>query len=117
MIITGNPYASGTYQSLIFDDNRPLQPKLAITLKATHKALVSGESITLGYKKDRAASYTTGDANATVGSTETRLSIPAADARFYEFQFEAILATTGATAPTITSIGLEYDDLSTETLV
>lgn len=117
VITTANPFATGVYESLIFDDNRPLQPKLAITLKATHKALVSGESVQLGYKKDRASSYTTGTANSTVGTTETRLSIPPADSRFYEFQFEAILATSGSTAPTITSIGLEYDDLSAETLL
>lgn len=117
VIVTANPFATGIYESLIFDDNRPLQPKQAITLKATHKALAANESIQLGYKKDRASSYTTGTANSTVGTTETRLPIPPSDARFYEFQFEAILAASGSTTPTITSIGLEYDDLSAETLL
>jgi len=117
VITTASPFASGTYQSLLFDDNRPLQEKQAITLKATHKPLVSGESIQLGYKTNRASSYTTDTANSTVGSTVTRLPIQTSMARFYEYQFEVILATTGSTNPTITSIGLEYDDLTAETLV
>jgi hypothetical protein len=112
-----SPFASGTYESLIFDDNRCLHPKQALTLKATHKPLVTGESVQLGYKVNRAASYTTDTANSTVGSTETRLPIPNADARFLEFQFECILATSVSTSPTITSIGLEYETLESEVLV
>ena len=114
---SANPFASGTYQSLIFDDNRPLQEKQATTLVVKHKALVSGESIQLGYKTNRASSYTTGTANSTVGSKVTKLNLPAGDARFYEFQFEIILATSGSSSPTVTSAGLEYNDLSEEQLV
>ena len=114
---TASPFATGTYQSLIFDDNRPLQEKLAVTIKAKHKALAAGESIQLGYKTNRAAAYVTDTANSTVGSTVTRLPIPTSAARFYDFQFEVILAATGTTSPTVTSIGLEYDDLANEFLV
>ena len=114
---TADPYASGTFEALIFDDNRTSQDKLAVTVKASHKALVSGESIQLGYKTNRASSYTTGTANSTVGSTETRLSIPPADGRFKEFQTEVILATTVATSPTVTSLVLEFDDLKEERLI
>ena len=114
VVQTADAFATGVYESLIFDDKRPYQDKLAITLKATHKALVSGESVQLGYKVNRAAAYTTGTANSTVGSTETRLPLPASGARFKEFQFEAIPATSAATSPTITSLALEYDDLTEE---
>jgi hypothetical protein len=117
LVLSASPFTSGTFQSLIFDDNRPLQEKMAITLKATHKALAANESVQLGYKSDRASSYTTGTANSTTGSTMTRLNIPTTDARFYEFQFECILATSGSTAPTVTSLGMEYDNLEEETLV
>lgn len=112
--IASNPFASGTWESLIFDDERPFDEKQALVLKVTHKALASGESLQLGYKTNRATSYTTGTANSTVGSTQTRLIIPPADARFYEFQFEIILATSGATSPTVTSAALLYDDLLEE---
>jgi len=116
VIQTADVYATGTYESLIFDDKRPHQDKLAITLKATHKALVSGQSIQLGYKVNRASSYTTATANSTVDTTETRLPIPASVARFRDFQMEVILASTAATGPTVTSGALEYDDLTEENL-
>jgi|SRR3972149_3862607 len=116
VIQTADVYATGTYESLIFDDKRPHQDKLAITLKATHKALVSGQSIQLGYKVNRTSSYTTDTANSTVDTTETRLPIPASVARFRDFQMEVILASTAATGPTVTSVALEYDDLTEESL-
>lgn len=114
---TASPFATGYYKSLIFDDNRPLQEKLAVTLIATHKALVSGESVQLGYKTNRASAYTTDTANTVVGSTKTRLPIQSDLSRFYDFEFEVIPATSTTTAPTVTSIGLEYDDLTEEELV
>ena len=117
VIQTADPFANGTYEGLFFDDKRPAQDKLAVTLKALHKALASGESVQLGYKINRASSYTTGTANSTVGDTETRLPVPSSDARFKEIMFEVILATTGSTSPTVTAIVLEYDDMSEETLV
>src|SRR3990172_3484466 len=116
VIQTADVYATGTYESLIFDDKRPHQDKLAITLKATHKALVSGQSIQLGYKVNRTSSYTTDTANSTVDTTETRLPILASVARFRDFQTEVILASTAATGPTVTSVALEYDDLTEESL-
>jgi len=117
IIQTASPFAAGRFESMIFDDNRPYQDKLAITLKATHTALVSGHSVQLGYKTNRASSYTTATANSTVGDTETRLPIATSSARFKEFQFEVIPATSAATGPTITSLALEYDDLKDETRV
>ena len=107
------PFASGIYESLIFDDGRDGKDKLAIRLVCRHKALASGESIQLGYKIDRDTSYTTGTVNSTVESKETTLPIPG---RFKEFQFEVILATSGSTSPTVTSISFEYDTLEEEGL-
>lgn len=115
LVNNGTPYTSGTWESLIFDDEQPGQQSKAITLKATHLALNSGETVQLGYKNNRAANYTTGSANGTVGSTETRFPVPLSDGRFNEFQFECILGTNTTTSPTITSIGLEYQDLKEET--
>jgi hypothetical protein len=111
---SGDPYTSATYESLIFDYEQLYTDKVALTIKAVHLPLVSGESVQLGYKTNRASSYTTGTANSTVGSTETRLNIPHADAKFLEFQIECILATSGTTSPTVTYIGLEFDDLAEE---
>jgi hypothetical protein len=110
----GEPYANASYESLIFDFDQLYSEKLAIKVKAVHLPLLDGESIQLGYKTNRASSYTMGTANSTVGSTETSISIPASDARFIEFQWKCVLSTTGSTSPTITYIGLLFDDMSQE---
>ncbi len=101
-------------ESLIFDDQRNGEDKKAVIVKFNHLALASGESIQIGYKTDRASSYTTGTANSTVGSTVTRLPVDFSKARFNEFQFEVILAATGSTSPTVIGAALEYDDLRDE---
>ena len=110
---SGNPYAQAIYESLIFDNGNPGKEKQAKTIKASHVALLSDESIQLGYKMDRDTSYATGTANSTVGSTETRLPIPS-DARFYEFQWEVILNSAATTAPVVTSTSFEFDDGESE---
>jgi len=108
------PYATGVLEGLIFDNEQLYKDKLAMKLKATQLPLAADESVQLGYKTNRASSYTTGDANATDDSAETAISIPASAARFREFQYEVILAAAGSTSPTVTSIALKIDDLSSE---
>ena len=111
---SASPFSSATMESLIFDDQRNGENKKAVIIKVNHFALVSGESIQIGYKTDRASSYTTGTANSTVGTTKTRLPVDFSNATFNEFQFEVILAATGSTSPTVTGVALEYDDLREE---
>lgn len=108
------PFATAVYESLIFDNEQVYKDNLAMKLKATHLPLASGESVQLGYKVNRASSYTTATANSTADSTETTIPIPASDARFREFQFEAILGASGSTSPTVTSLALKIDDLNSE---
>jgi hypothetical protein len=110
---SGAPFTSATMESLLFDERRAGEDKLGLTIKATHLALAANETIQLGYKTNRAANYTTDTANSTAGSTETNLKVPFTDGRFKEFEFEVILGAS-ATSPTVTSIGLEYDDLKEE---
>jgi len=114
VVNSNDPYPSAVFESLIFDNSELYKDKLAKKLKATHLPLASGESVQLGYKVNRAADYTLGTANTTVGSTETKLPIPQSAGRFREFQFELILATSGSTSPTVTYVGLEYDELGDE---
>lgn len=109
--ISNDPYTQGVIESLIFDNGIAGKEKEAEIIKATHLALASGETVQLGYKKNRATNYTTGDANSTVGSTETRLVVPMGSRRFNEFQYEVILGTSGSTAPTVTSHGLKFNNL------
>ncbi len=107
------PYATGIYEGVLVDDKRPAKEKLALTLRADHIALLANETIQLGYKTNRASSYTTGDANAADDSTKTRLPIQASKARFNEHQFEVILGAT-TTSPKVTALSFLYDDLKEE---
>lgn len=109
-----SPHTTGKYVSLVHDDGRPGFDKMNKVLEVTHKALATGESIQLGGKVDRAASFTNDTANSTIGSQKTRYAIPAS--RYKEFEFQVLLGC-GATAPTVTSINYMYDDLKQEELL
>jgi len=109
VVQTASPFASGSWESSIFDDGNPAIEKESFTLKASHKSLASGESVQLGYRRNRDTNFTTGTANSTVGSRTTTLSIPLTTSRFEEFEFEVILATSGSTSPTVTSVSLGYN--------
>jgi hypothetical protein len=114
--VTNNnaPFATGVMEGLIFDNEQLYKDKEAMKLKATHLPLAADETIQLGYKKNRASSYTTDTANAVDDTTETTYPMPADDARFREFQQEVILGAGGSTSPTVTSIGMQMNDLADE---
>ena len=102
---------SGIYESLIFDNVNPKKEDLAITLTATFIGLAAGESVKLGYKIDRAASFTEGDAEDTDGETEVELSI---FSRFKEIEFKYTLASSAGAFPKLTSLIFEYNNLTGE---
>lgn len=112
-----DPYSTATIELLIFDDDGAYKEKRAQGMKVVSKPLVSGESYTLKYKKDRASSWSSsGDAliMSTVGATDASLTIEPDDGRFKEFQMAVDMATTGSTSPTIVNISLLFDDLAEE---
>lgn len=102
---------SGLYESLIFDDENPKKDKLAVELKGTFLALASNESVTLKHQIDRAGSFTSGDAESTVGATEIELPIYT---RFKEIEFGNLISSSGGTFPKFTSLIFTYDDLANE---
>jgi hypothetical protein len=108
---SNSPFATGTLQSLIFDNGTPMMEKEAETLKVSHYPLATNESIQLGYKTNRATSYTTDTANTELTDVTTKLPITQSKARFEEFQLEVVLGAAGTTSPTLTGISLKYDDL------
>lgn len=101
----------GIYESLIFDDGNPKKQKHAVKLKATFQALASGESVTLDYKIDRAASFTSGTAMSTEDATEVTEFI---HSRFKEIEFKFTLASTSGTFPKLVSLIFEYEKLESE---
>lgn len=108
---------SGTYESLIVDDQRPGEEKRIEAVVVNHLPLVSGESVSIAYKKERATSWSTGDdatTNSVVGSTETILYVAGSSQQFHEFEWRTTLAGNGTSTPTVVQQKPIYDDLVEE---
>ena len=103
--------ASGTWESLIFDGGNPEQQFLPIKLIIQFEALTANQSVTPKYKLDRAAAWTSGDTEDTVGATYVELPI---FTRCTEMQWGIDLVSTSNTFLKITGIILEYEPLTSE---
>jgi hypothetical protein len=106
----GDLVETGTYESLVFGEfSRNNQ---ALTIKATHYPLRTGESVQVGYRLDRFSDYTYPEAaNTVVGSIETRLPIQPAHAIYYELEFIVKISQTNNTSPTVIYCGIKFDQL------
>lgn len=108
---------SGTYESLLVDDQRPGEEKRMEAVVVHHLPLVLGESVSIAYKKERATAWSTGDdavSNSEVGSTETKLYINPEQQQFREFEWRTTLAGDGNSTPTVVQQKPIYDDLREE---
>lgn len=103
--------ASGTWESLIYDGGNPEEYFLPINLIIQFEPLTTGQSVTPKYKLDRAASWTTGDTEDTVGATSVELPI---FNRCKEMQWGINLVSSSNTFLKITGIILEYEPLTSE---
>jgi hypothetical protein len=107
---SSQPFTSALLETLIHDNARAFKLKRARLIRVVHSALISGQSVQLGYKVDRATSYTTDTANSTVDSTETNFILQ--EVAYFEIQAEVILVTSGANNLTIKSVSILFDDMS-----
>jgi len=107
----GTPYATGTIERDIKDYGGVYKEKDALTVRADFKPLVSGDSIKLKYKLDRASAWTEGEAVTTVAETVARLPIIAGNHR--EIQ---IAADMGA-AVVLLELTLEENMKATEQVI
>lgn len=105
---------SGTYESMLVDDQRPGEEKRMEAVVVSHLALATGESISIDYKKERATAWTSGTTNAEVGSTETKLYISPVEQQFKEFEWRTTLNGPGTSTPTVNQQKPIYDDLKEE---
>lgn len=110
---TNDPFPTGSFTSLIFDNNAPQKPKYADMLIIEFNPLVSGESIIPTYALDNDATnnvFTLGDTVATVGATQAIFPI---GKRFNSMAFGFNIAT-GTTFPVVTAVHLIFDSLDNE---
>ena len=87
-----DPFATGTYESLVIDDGRPNKSKMADEFFVDFTALPTGATVTPKYKIDRATNWTTGTA-AVAGETQAKINI---NKRYKEIQvgFDVVATTT-----------------------
>jgi hypothetical protein len=111
VIKTNNPFTAASWESLIFDDKRPSAQKLAYSVSITFTAIISGQSVTPKYRKERASSWTSGTAIDTVGATKAELHI---NDRFQEIEMGFDLVTSSSNFPKILSVKFSFNDLKEE---
>jgi hypothetical protein len=109
IIDTANDQASTTYETLIFDDERPDQTKRAHSVRITFPVLATGQTITLAYKADRAAAWTTLGTASFASDSTIRFKTFSLDVRFTEIEFKVTLATSTASAPGLISLAMNFE--------
>ena len=107
---TAQPFTSALFEALIHDNQRAFKQKKAELIRVVHSPLISGQSVQLGHKIERAASYTTDTANSTVDSTETNFLLN--DLDYFEIQAEVVYVTSGANNISTKSVSVVFDDMS-----
>jgi hypothetical protein len=110
---SGPYYSSAFVEGVIVDDMRPVDDKTALTLKASHLPLNSGESIQMAFSINRGP-YVLSTLNTTPGSVLTKFPVIGDYASFKEMKCKFILGGNGSTTPTLTSIGAAYFPLLTQ---
>ena len=118
--ITNAPYANASIESLIFDDQRAYASKQGLFIKVQHLPLLTGESVQVGFRVDRDTSFTYSDVHSYSAtetkpkSVETRMAIPSDLSSFNEIEITVVISQTNGTSPTVTWMGLLYEDLKQE---
>lgn len=112
--VDNDVYPTGTIQFLIEDDEAMYHQKQAVTVTAQMEALLAGQSVTLKYKLDRNASWTSFPPQATTGAITERRVIELKGQRYREYQIALDLGTTLSTGPVPLAVSIEKDVLDTE---
>lgn len=117
----GSPFSTATIERDIKDYGGVWKEKQAMVVRADFKRLLSGETVRLKYKLDRASNWTEGSSDnqtgyaATAGDTVARLPISMGNHK--EVQIAADLSTSVSTSPVILEITLEENLKSSEKIV
>lgn len=101
------PYAEGSVEFLVRDEDALWKEKRPDTIRADFEPLASGESISLQYKLDRDTSWT----NPTVESTvdEKKLRVQPTFAQHREYQVRLNLLTSVSTSPEALGVTIMED--------
>lgn len=111
---SSEPYTSASWESLMIDDSKPYHEKVGDVIRVDHSVLISGQSVAIAYKIDRATNWTTAVTNSTVGKTDTRFNL---NKRFKELEVRVSLVTSGANQLEVYSVVVSYEDRADEEVV
>lgn len=100
----GDCFTTGTYERLIIDKQNVWKEKKAQTVRADFEPLLSGQSVTVKYKKDRESSWKS-LSTSTVGHSELRLPIIGNPHR--EIQIAVDLGSSTGVSPTLYELSVE----------
>lgn len=109
VIRTNNAVSTGSWESLIFDNEQVQHTKLAIKLVITFQTLTTGQSITPKYKINRATDWTLGTAVTSSSTDPTRAEIRI-EKRFKEIEFGYDVASSSNTYVVPTGVLFTFDD-------
>lgn len=111
---SSQPFTSASWESLMIDDGKPYHQKIADVIRVDHSALISGQSVAIAYKIDRATNWTTALTHTSVGATDTRFNL---NERFKELEVRVSLVTSGANQLEVYSVVISYEDRVDEEVV
>jgi hypothetical protein len=112
--ITNAPYPTGRIEFLIEDDGAMYHQKETVTIGAQFKALNSGESVSLQYRLDRNANWTTAITDSTAGDITLRAPLVSNGIRYREYEVAVDLSTSTTTSPTLLAVSTENEQLESE---
>lgn len=106
-------YTSGLIQTNIQDGNMIYANDLLLKARADHLALNAGESVTVGFKADRASTFNISNSiTDSVGKKFTANTL--SNGRLSEYQLQATLTGPGTSTPTLLSLAGLVDSLDNE---
>lgn len=111
---TSQPYTSALWESLMIDDGKPYHQKVADVIRVDHSAIISGQSVAIAYKIDRATNWTTAVTNSTVDTTDTRFNL---NLRFKELEVRVSLVTSSTNQLEVYAVTVSYEPRDDEEVV
>lgn len=109
---SGLYHTSGIIQTNIQDGDTIFSNDLLLKVRADHLALNAGETIQVGFKLNREATFEVG--NSVTDTLKWFTTNTLSNGRHTESQLQAKLGSNGSSTPTLLSLAGQYDSLSSE---
>ncbi len=109
---SGVYHTNGLIQTNIIDGEMIYQNDLLLKVRADHLALNTGETITVGYKLNREATFEV--TNSITDTLKEFTTNTVSNGRHTEAQLQVQLGSNGSSTPTLLALAAQFDSLSSE---